>query len=244
MVRLTSVLLLSLACVPANAKVFRNAYVSFELPDKWDCALVQTEWVCRTSNPGVDSREAIIVLTAKETGPSDSLPAYEEHLKRPRTVMGRNGQAIQSQVLKIEQRRIDNFPWVDGFHLASEIPNYYTRYLATTKDKIAVLVTFSAYKTSYTKYSADFFRAIESLRVIAARSMMDSGRKGGTGGGGEGVYGGPLGPASNFGPDQGALPDEMGSGEKSSDSTAMLGIALLVGAVGIYFFLKRQQKGG
>lgn len=224
----------------AHAKVFRNAYVSFELPDKWACNLEQTEWVCRTSNPGVDRREAIIVLTAKETGPSDNLGSYETHLKQPRTILARNGQSLQSQVIKVENRRIDNFPWVDGFHLASEIPNYYTRYLATTKDKIAVLVTFSAYKTAFTKYSSDFFRAIESLRIIASRSMMAPGGAGAGGAGG--TLGGPLGGGIGFGADQ-ALPDEAETGRgKSSDTTTVLGLAILVGAVGIYFFMKRKQN--
>lgn len=231
------------AASSAQAAVFRNAYISFELPDKWKCNLEQTEWVCRTLSPGVDAREAIIVLTAKETGPSDSLGSYQEHLKKPRTIMARTGQALQSQVLKVETRRIDNFPWVDGFHLASEIPNYYTRYLATTKDKIAVLVTFSAYKTVFTKYSADFFRAIESLRVIASRSMMAQNGGAGGAGGSAGGFGGALGGGANYGPDQ-SLPDEAeGQGKSGSDATTFLGIAILVGAIGIYLFLKRKQGG-
>ena len=55
-------------------------------------------------------------------------------------------------------------------HLGSEIPHYYTRYLATIKGNISVLVTFSAHKLFYTKYSNEFFRAIKSLRVIATKS--------------------------------------------------------------------------
>lgn len=223
----------------AEAKVFRNAYVSFELPDKWECSLQQTEWVCRTTNPATDKREAIIVLTAKEVGPSDSIPAYEEHLRKPRTIMGRSGQALNSQILKVETRKIGGFPWADGFHLASEVPNYYTRYLATTKDNIAVLVTFSAYKTVFTKYSADFFRAIESLRVIATRSLMDSG-KGGMAGGAGGTLGGPLGGAG-LGADQGPLPDERDSG-KSGSGPIVLGFAVIFLAVVVYIFLKKRQN--
>lgn len=56
-------------------------------------------------------------------------------------------------------------------HLGSEIPHYYTRYLATIKGNIAVLVTFSAHKLFYTKYSSDFFRAIKSMRVLATRAQ-------------------------------------------------------------------------
>ncbi|RYZ85297.1 MAG: outer membrane protein assembly factor, partial [Proteobacteria bacterium] len=51
-------------------------------------------------------------------------------------------------------------------HLSSEVQNYFTRYLASIKGRIAVLVTFSAHKQFYTKYSQDFFKAVSTLRVI------------------------------------------------------------------------------
>ena len=74
-----------------EAKVFRNSYLSFELPDKWDCYLENTAWVCRyaisknclgpnSSTPTCEeqrkkAREAIIILAAKEVGPKDSFSA-------------------------------------------------------------------------------------------------------------------------------------------------------------------------
>jgi hypothetical protein len=224
--------------LPAQAKVFRNAYVSFELPDRWDCALEQTEFVCKTSNPGLDSREAIIVLTAKEVGPMDNLTAYEQHLKTPRTIASRLGQPLQSQVLKVEQRKIAQQPWVDGFHLASEIPSYYTRYLATTKDKIGILVTFSAHKLHYTKYSSDFFRAIESLRVTVSKSLL-TGQGGGSAIPGSEIMGSGM--QGGFAEGDG-LPEE-GSGSGTGSSTSMiLGFAVVIGAVGAFLMLKRRKR--
>lgn len=225
----------------AFAKTFRNAYVSFELADRWDCTLEQTEWVCRT-NPGpTDSREAVIILTAKEVGPSDSLNAYQQHLKTARSIFSRSGQPIQSRILKVEQRNINQHPWVDGMHEASEIPNYYTRYLATTKDKIAVLVTFSAHKLHYSKYSTDFYKAIESLRVIATKNLM-----GGAGGaGGVGIPGSDMLGSSNTGSmgmgDE--LPEE-GSGGAGGDMTtkAAMALAALLLIGGLYLVLGKKKK--
>jgi hypothetical protein len=225
---------------PAHAAVCHNAYVSFSLPDKWQCNLEQTEWVCRTVD-SVTNREAIIILTAKEIGPSDSLPGYLQHLKTARTIPSRTGQPLQSQVLKVEQRNISGQPWVDGMQLSSEIPNYYTRYLATTKDRIGVLVTFSAHKLFYTKYSADFFRTIESLRIIATKSLM-------SGGGGANVPG-----SETLGMNTGAnmMPTDMngdapgeGSGGGGNDDMVkgFLALALVLGAGGVYFFIKKQKK--
>lgn len=227
------------ATASANAKTFRNAYVSFELGEKWNCTLEHTEWVCRTSDPGL--AEAIIVLTAKEVGPQDALPAYESHLKQPRTVMSKTGASTSSTVYRVEERKIAGHPWIDGMHFASEVPNYYTRYLATTKDKIAVLVTFSAHKLHYTKYSADFFKAIESLRVIATRALMNPAGSGNGLGGGE-QFGGAL-PGGDFPAEPGAAGDEgYGDSDKSETAKNLLAGALILGAAGFYFLVLKKKK--
>jgi LPXTG-motif cell wall-anchored protein len=236
-----SALILLLAPADLTAKTFRNAYVSFELADRWDCTLEQTEWVCRT-NPGpTDSREAIVILTAKEVGPADTMTAYEQHLKTPRSIFARSGQPIQSRVLKVEQRLINQHPWIDGMHEASEIPNYFTRYLATTKDKIAILVTFSAHKTHYAKYSQDFFRAIESLRVIATKNLMGGA---GTGAGGVGIPGADMFGSNNtgaFGMAEEMPQEGSGKGTDTVTQAAMaLAVLLLVG--GLYMILRKKKK--
>lgn len=170
----------------AQAKSFRNSYLSFELPDKWGCYLENTAWVCRyaisknclgpnSSRPTCEeqrkkAREAIIILAAKEVGPKDSFNAYYDHLKEPRPIILRDGKRSNSKIIHAKTISIEKHKWIDGMHLGSEIPHYYTRYLATIKGNISVLVTFSAHKLFYTKYSNEFFRAIKSLRVIATKS--------------------------------------------------------------------------
>lgn len=240
-VLMTAVVVLS-ATPSLHAKTFRNAYISFEIGDKWDCKPEQTEWVCRTSDPGL--AEAIIILTAKEVGPHDALAAYETHLKTPRTIMSRTGQSIQSTAYRIEQRKIANHTWVDGMHFSSEVWNYYTRYLATIKERIAVLVTFSAHKLHYTKYSADFFRAIESLRVTASRSLMNASGQGAQLPGSGSIYGGAI--DTGMLGEPGSSYDDMGGGGGGgffggSDS-GMLALALILGGAGAYLYIKRRRK--
>jgi hypothetical protein len=157
----------------AFAKQFKNAYISFEIPDRWNCILEATEWVCRSQESN-ESKEAIIVLTAKEAGANDSIVIYENYMKNPIQATTKTGSKINSQVMSPpSQKRINNLTWIDGFHISSEIQNYYTRYMATIKDgKIAVLVTFSSHKEFYTKYTADFFKAIDSLNVYATKASL------------------------------------------------------------------------
>lgn len=229
-----------LAPLTAQAKTFKNAYLSFELPEKWNCSLEGTEWVCRTNDPGL--AEAIIVLTAKEVGPQDALPGYETHLRQPRTIITRAGSSVQSTVYRTDRKKIFGHEWVDGWHFSSEVYNYYTRYLATTKERIAVLITFSAHKLHYTKYSADFLRAIESLRVSSTGNLLNrQAAAGGTDAGGGGLFGGTG---------EGALPGEPGAdgmggglgGRGPGVVKSFLGIALIGVAAGVYLLLKRKKK--
>jgi hypothetical protein len=223
----------------AEAKIFRNAYVSFELPDSWKCVLEHTEWVCR-SEIDKESKEAIIILTAKEVGPTDSFESYVSHLNTAQTASTKIG-GVPSKVIYPPKRvQINDQPWVDGLHLASEIPNYFTRYLATIKDKVAVLVTFSAHKNHYTKYSQDFFKAVMSLRVIAAKNLLGS-------------AGGPIRPGGETlgAPISGSMPADMAgaslpptSGQGGSSKTKMLffAIALLLAAGALFVLFKLKKK--
>jgi hypothetical protein len=223
----------------AHAKTFTNSYVSFELPDKWNCSLEQTEWVCSPGSPA-ESPQAIIILTAKEVGPSDSLPAYKAHLMTPKQITGRAGNIITSEILTVDDKKIADQPWVDGFHKSSEVPNYLTRYLATTKGRIAVLVTFSAHQLYYSKYSADFLRAIGSLRVIAPKENPN----GRNGGGGDGPFG-TVGAMDFAGAD--GLPPEGDPGSGGSKAfgnktKAVLALAVVLAALGLYMLIKKGKK--
>lgn len=232
-----SILLLS---TTSYAKRFRNSYVSFELPPQWNCSLEKTEWVC-VSSVSQRSKEAIIILTAKEVGPSDSLPSYESYLKIPKSLTQKNGLTTPSKVLHVRQSVINHQPWVDGMHMGSEVLNYYTRYLATIKGKIAILVTFSAHKQHYTKYSSDFLNAIQSLDVVASNSLLASGSGPGIRGSNE-TLGAPIGAAipSDMMGDE-LINDNNSSGNTKFDLTSIIAGGILILAALGYVILKRKR---
>lgn len=221
----------------AHAKVFRNAYISFEMPETWKCNLEQTEWVCR-SDQSKESKEAIIILTAKEVGPTDSFALYEAHLNAPISAMGRAGAAggVSKIVYKSKNVQINDQTWIDSLHLGSEVPNYFTRYLATIKDKIAILVTFSAHKQFYTKYSQDFFKAVMSLRVIASKNLLSKPDLG------------PIRPGSETlgAPISSAMPADMmqgdGSQGKGNKKVMLLLAAAVLAVLGTIIFLRARKK--
>jgi hypothetical protein len=226
----------------ANAKIFRNAYISFELPDTWKCVLEHTEWVCR-SETEKESKEAIIILTAKEVGPTDSMDGYTQHLNTPQQSAFKVGTTSISQItIPPKAVKINDQQWIDGLQLGSEIPNYYTRYLATIKDKIAILVTFSAHKTVYSKYSQDFFKAVQSLRVLASGNLLGRSDLG------------PLRPGSEMigASINAAVPADMAGTEVANDQGSggngqktkkmFLGIAAILAALGIYIWMKSRKS--
>lgn len=235
-------------CTISEAKLFKNNYVSFYLPDQWKCYREGTEWICRSQSKD-KAKQAVIILTAKEVGPKDTYTNYYEHLKSPRELITKKGSKIKSKTVHLKKVRVAGQEWIDGMHLGSEVPNYYTRYLATIKNQIAVLVTFSAHQKYYTQYGNEFFKAIKSLRIIARKDLF---QKKDTLQSGEGTLGvdlrGQLGGTMDTGAtDNTGLADTDGSfaGEEKSSgggSNVLLGIAILLASVGGYLWYKGNKK--
>jgi hypothetical protein len=191
-----------------------------------------TEWVCSSQKP-VDAKESIIILAAKEVGPQDTFANYENYLKAPKQLQSVNGKSL-SQVKSMKTRKINDHQWVDALHLGSEIPGYYTRYVATIKDRLAILVTFSAHQKYFTKYSNDFFKAVESLRVVATKDMFSQKSlapiKAGTESLGAGI--------NTSLPEGEEAPGSTDSSE-APDPTLLAVIGLVMAAIGAYLWKKR-----
>ncbi|PWU12812.1 MAG: hypothetical protein C5B49_15745 [Bdellovibrio sp.] len=214
------------------------------MPDNWNCKLEQTEWVCR-SDDSQQAKEAVIILTAKEVGPMDSYEAYVNHLNTPQQVnYGNLGVTTSRIVYPPKKTMINNQLWIDGLHMGSEVPSYFTRYLTAIKNKIAVLITFSAHRDKYTNYTSAFFKAVQSLRVTASANMDSNPQLGPLHGPnemlGQGIQGAMPGDL-NVDADRG--PDPLGGRSSGSSlKTILLMIALLLAAGGIYVFLKSREK--
>lgn len=235
MQRLYALILLVLFPLISNAKLFQNSYVSFELPPNWDCTLEGTEWVCH-SKYEKNTKEAIIILTAKEAGPNDTLANYENKLKMPRSLPDAKGQMQSSKALSVKTRQISGAPWVDALHMGSEINSYYTRYLATIKGRLAIAVTFSAHKSHYTKYSGDFLKSVQSLKLIASKDLLAGTPNLNTNRGTGESYGSQGIGVPTF--IESEMPPEPSSG---GSLTQIIAILLLVGAVGVFLWRRKKK---
>lgn len=233
------VLVLCLLSSFSQAKSWRNAYVAFELPDSWACKLESTEWNCH-SEDGRKAKEAVIILTAKEVGPTDSFEQYEQHLKTKKTIQSSQGSRTSEVVYSPKKYNINDHPWLDGLHLNSEIPGYYTRYLATIKDQLAILVTLTAHKRHYTSHSSDFVRVAQSLRVIATKNTM-SALEGPLDGAGSAEQLGNGLDSQGLAGDQILTEDPLNRKQKKSSNQASLMIIGLL-LIAVSYYLYKQMK--
>ena len=218
----------------AQGKVFRNAYIAFEMPEEWNCVLEQTEWVCRSTKEP-DMKEAIIILTAKEAGPTDSFPLYESYLNNPITTPNSGSPTQSKMIYKAKYVQINNHKWLDGLHNSSEVPNYFTRYLATIKNRIAVLVTFSAHQKFYSKYSTMIHNAIMSMNVIATTNLTQKPDLGPLRPGNEHI-GATINPAMPL-----EMFNEQDSPAKGGSTGMILGLLLIVGSIVGYLIYKKRK---
>ncbi len=228
-------------------KSFKNSYIEFRMPDQWQCHLKERAWLCRhrvstsckKNRSSEDckeqikkSREAVIVVAAKQKSSIDSLKAFSDHFGTAKPVKA-PGRSSQSKVIHNKIVGIRQLKWVDGMHLSSELPHYYTRYLSTIKGDVAVLVSFTAHKKFYTKYSSDFFKGIKSLNVTATQlSKVDRKELG------KQILSHPI-----------DLPDELfgnsgknePGGRSDSFSYLLFMFSMVLAAVGVFIWFKKKK---
>lgn len=181
-----------LIMLQAEAKTFQNSYVSFDVPDNWNCLQEGVAWTCSPVHP-VEMKEAIIVLAAKIAGPEENLLTFENFLRAPKKITTKVGTPMPSQVMYAQKRKLAGTDWVQAQHLGSEIQEYYTLYLATVKEQLAILVSFSAERNRYQVYNPIFDKAIKSLKITASQQLLFPKNKQGSTGEAIGINVQPLG---------------------------------------------------
>ncbi len=165
----------ALIFVSAQAKTFTSEFMEFQLPRGWECQLEGSEWVCQ-SVVEQKKKEAIIILAAKLRGSQDDLAQYETYLKKSKSFKLPGGKTQVSEVVYVQKKKIatQNHVWVDAEHLASEVPGFYTRYLATVKGTLGVAITFSVAKEFRDSYRELFDRIVETLKVFDKTANTDN----------------------------------------------------------------------
>lgn len=231
--------------IHAQAKLFQNTYISFEIPEEWECKSFGTDWVCHSKLKGKNV-EALITSTAKIAGPNDTLDAYKSYLERPKSWFNLKKEQIVSEAWKAPKKAfINKFPWIDSIHKNSEIKSYISRYVVTvccqnTSSKLGILVVLSAHQNHYTKYSADFIKTVNSLRVMDIEKAISEVRAAQAAGAGSGMssYMDSL-----FADDSEADLEGSQAGKILGMSPLQLGTLALLALGGLAYFMIKRKKG-
>jgi hypothetical protein len=229
------------AAPEARAAKFANQFVEFELPPQWSCNLEGAEWVCQSTDES-KKRDAIIVLAAKLKGDQDSLDQYQTYLSAAKTYTSVTGKPVKSEVkYPAKTVNLNGQAWVDSLHLESEIPGFYTRYLATVKQDIGVLVTYSVAKAKYANYTEAFENMIKTLKVFRKPGAINTGgNSNGTIFSNTTIPAGAVSDSTVFG---GApVPTEAPKPKKPKSDNSML-LLLAVGVVVVIFVIRRKKQG-
>lgn len=230
---------LLLAPAGAFAARFTNQFIEFELPPQWQCNLEGAEWVCQSTNEA-KKKDAIIVLAAKLKGESDSLDQYLAYLKSAKTYTSVQGKPVKSDVKYAKTVSLQGQVWVDALHLESEIPGFFTRYLATVKSDIGVLITYSVNKAKWQDYTSDFEALIQTLKVFRKPGGVNQGIQPQSTGLPTVTIPPNMDSQAVFPAVQGGADDQAPMGRKRDDTTMyIIGIALL--ALFIIWRKKRSE---
>ncbi len=241
MKRIFALVLLVASASPSWAARFTNQFTEFELPPLWQCSLEGAEWVCQGSQEP-KKREAIIVLAAKLKGDQDSLDQYLAYLKGAKTFMSIQGKPIKSNPKYAKTVSINGHPWVDALHLDSEIPGFYTRYLATVKQDIAVLITYSINKTKYQDYLQSFDGLVKTLKVFRKAGGINAAGAGSNLFQNAAIPGG-MSESTVFPTAQTAPTAQKKARASQKEDDFMLYLVLGIAAVG-FLYWRRKQRGG
>jgi len=226
----------------ANAKTFSNQFIEFQLPDKWECILDGTEWVCQSTDEQ-RKRDAIIVLAAKiKKAGMDELAVYKKHLGEKQVYPSISGEKIESEPRYVKEMDISGKTWIDALHLQSEIPDFYTRYLATVESDLGILVTFSVRKDKYEEYGPDIDSMVKSLRAFRKQGAINEDL---VALGNEGSQHNGLNPESALFPTGETKKGGSNIAATSKNEEAMslvLLLILLAGAGGFIYLRKKRKK--
>ncbi|MEO5667202.1 MAG: hypothetical protein ABIR96_04010 [Bdellovibrionota bacterium] len=221
----------------AYAKKFRTDFISLELPPGWDCAKEEIDWVCQPENLAQRSETLVAIVAKAANATDDTFEKYHEVLGQPREMRDLTGKIYKSDIKFVRFRDIKEQKWIDSLTFGSEIPGFYTRYVASIKGKVAGLVTYSIAESVYAKWAPILDKMLDSLEIFydpkAFNEAMASGPSS--------LLGQRPGTTGRFQP----ATDDQGDAAKKDgglDMGMLAGVIVIAGIVAFYIWKKKKDS--
>ncbi|NCN27608.1 hypothetical protein GW915_08550 [bacterium] len=229
--------LLLLSSIASQAKTFKSQFIRLELPPNWDCKQEERDWVCQPDNLA-ERNEVIMIIVVKEVDQNDdNFDKYENILSTKKDMRDLLGNSYKSDVKYTKRSEIQGQYWVDSLHFGSEIPGFYTRYIASIDKKVAGLVTYSIAETVYPKWAEVLDRVVNSLKLeFDPKAFAEIKESGGS------SLLGQRSSAKRLPPSLEEIQDK--EGKKDSGLGEIIGGLLIIGAIGFFLYRKKQQQKG
>lgn len=222
----------------ASAKTFKSQFIRLELPPNWDCKQEERDWVCQPDNLA-ERNEVILIIVVKEVDPNDdNFDKYENILSTSKDMRDLLGNSYKSDVKFTKRSTIQGQVWVDSLHFGSEIPGFYTRYIASIDQKVAGLVTYSVAETVYPKWAEVMDRVINSLKLEFDPKAFAEIKENG----GQSLLS-RRNSARRLPPTIEELKKEEAN-QEGSGLSEIFGVLLILGAIGFFIYRKKQQAKG
>lgn len=212
----------------------QTAYVSFDHPEGWKCELSQGVWICQSTQEP-DRKESVVLSIATVQTEWDSLDNFENYLKQTRTIQNETGEPVTSKISYVRKRNIHGHQWVDSLQFNSEVPGFWARYLATTHNKLAILITYIVSDSHYKNLAPIFERMVSSLKPNADFDINVASKQGD----------GPLPGATKLGPLQKNILEERLNIPKKKvqeEPISLTKIILLLIVIGLFIIYLRKRK--
>lgn len=221
----------------AFAKKFRTDFISLELPPGWDCVKEEIDWVCQPENLAQRS-EALVAIVAKSANATDdTFEKYQAILNEPREMRDLAGNVYKSQVKFVRFRDIRDQKWVDSLTFGSEIPGFYTRYVASIKGKVAGLVTYSIAESVYAKWAPILDKMLDSLEIFYDPKTFNDAMNSGP----SSLLSQRTNQGDRFNPSPEDASDDKKQGE-DFDLQMVFGLIIVAGAIGYFIWKKKKAS--
>lgn len=146
---------------------YKTSYLKFSSDILLNCVPTKLGTTICVANTPDHKENVLITFASKIPGPKDNFKDYKTHLKKEQTNRSPAGKDFKSKISFLKESRIENVNWVDALHKGGEIENYFTRYLATVHNGVAVVFAVTIVEEKYKKYSLWLKKLVNSLRVLA-----------------------------------------------------------------------------
>ena len=221
----------------AFAKKFRTDFISLELPPGWDCVKEEIDWVCQPENLAQRS-EALVAIVAKSANATDdTFEKYQAILNEPREMRDLAGKVYKSQVKFVRFRDIGEQKWIDSLTFGSEIPGFYSRYVASIKGKVAGLVTYSIAESVYAKWAPILDKMLDSLEIFYDPKTFNDAMNSGP----SSLLSQRTGQSDRFNPTLEDGGDKKEAG-KEFDMGMVFGLIIFAGAIAYYIWKKKKAS--